>query len=248
MTNLKEWYRHFFNLFPLADQSTQRDTDREVRFILGQLGLRRGQKVLDLGCGVGRHAIPLAQKGVSVTGLDSTASYLRMARERADRASLEVRWIEGDMRRIPYKDEFDAVINCWTSFGYFTNPQDDARVLKEARKSLKPGGLLFLDVVNGERVLNDPSERDWSQSNSTYVLQETDVRKGPDPACVTRWVFIKEGQQIREGHSFTRLYTKPRLEKLLKSCGFKILKAWGGYDGRGVEPESRRLMVLAKRA
>ena len=247
MTNLKDWYKHFFNLYPLADLASTRETEREVKFILKQLGLRRGQRLLDLACGIGRHAIPLAQKGIRVTGLDGTASYLRIARERADRAGLEVRWLEGDMRRLPYKDEFDAVINCWTSFGYFTHPVEDARVLKEVRKALKPGGLFLIDVVNGERILAKPTQKTWTKNDSVYVLEEVELRRGADPACIQNWVFIKEGQQIREGTSFVRLYTRTRLEKLLRSCGLKVLKTWGDYEGRAHTPESKRLIILTKR-
>ncbi len=248
MTNLKDWYKHFFNLFPLADLVSQRETDREVRFLLKELNLKRGQKLLDLCCGIGRHAIPLAQKGVAVTGLDGTASYLRMARERADRAGLEIRWIEADMRRVPYKDEFDVVINCWTSFGYFTQPQDDVRVVRDVRRALKPGGLFFIDVANGEKILSQPSPRHWVQTDSGFVLEENELRPGGDPAVVTRRIFIKEGQQIREGTSFCRLYTKPRLEKLLKSSGFSVLKTWGDYDGGAPKADASRVMMLARKA
>src|SRR5271155_2492897 len=102
---LSNWWETFFrpDLFLPGEQEHMDEAPGEVRFMQKALSLGKGSKVLDLCCGVGRHSTLLAQKGCSVTGLDGMPSYLRIARERADRAAVEVRWVQSDMRKVTYR-------------------------------------------------------------------------------------------------------------------------------------------------
>ena len=110
-------------------------TERETAFVVEALGLQEGDRVLDLACGHGRHAIALAQRGMVVTGQDLNEDYLRMARERRQRVKgVEIETVHGDMRDIPFTDEFDAVINMFTAFGYFESEEEDEKVLARRRR------------------------------------------------------------------------------------------------------------------
>src|SRR5205814_3776760 len=124
-------------------------TEREVDDLLRLLKLPPGSAILDLGCGYGRHALPLAQRGYQVTGFDKSEHLLRLAQQSdAIAQRVQVRWIHGDMRDIPFTNEFDAVLSLFSSFGYFEEEEENQRVLHQVQRALKPGGLLLMDLVS----------------------------------------------------------------------------------------------------
>jgi 2-polyprenyl-3-methyl-5-hydroxy-6-metoxy-1,4-benzoquinol methylase len=245
---LSKWWETFFrpDLFLPGEEEHMEQAPSEVRFIQKELSLKKDSEVLDLCCGVGRHSILLADKGVRVTGIDAMPSYLRMARERADRAGVEVRWVQSDMRKLTYRNEFDAVLSCWTSFGYFPSYSDDVKVLKQVARSLRKGGSFFLDTVNGEWLRTHAKDKDWRRQRDGYILEEIEVRDGKDPATITHWTFIQPGRPIREGISFVRLYDKARAVATLKKAGLTGVRFFGGYHGEPLTPDSKRLIVVAK--
>jgi ubiquinone/menaquinone biosynthesis C-methylase UbiE len=116
------WYVSFFGeeYFAiygslLSDERTAREVDGIVKL----LALPQGSRILDLACGHGRHAISLAERGYVVTGQDLSEVFLNRARTDAQtRGAAQVNWVHSDMRHIPFVDEFDAIINIFTAFGY----------------------------------------------------------------------------------------------------------------------------------
>lgn len=90
-----------------------------------RLGLGDEASVLDLGCGIGRHALELARRGYHVVGVDRTARYLEIARARAQSGRLHAEFIGEDMRRFARAEAFDGVISMWTSFGYVESADQD---------------------------------------------------------------------------------------------------------------------------
>src|SRR5690606_32541738 len=105
-------YERVYRLDPEA-------TRREVDSILAMSGRAPGASVLDLCCGVGRHAVEFARRGFDVTGLDISPTFLDVARQKATDAGVRVAWVKGDMREIPFQDRFDLVVNLFGAWGYF---------------------------------------------------------------------------------------------------------------------------------
>src|SRR5436309_6714365 len=115
------WYQTFFGedyLRIYGPFLSPERTEQEVEGIVKLLTLPPGSRILDLCCGHGRHAIPLAQRGYQVTGQDLSDYFLQRAREAAAVQGVQVQWVHHDMRGIPFENEFDAVINIFTAFGY----------------------------------------------------------------------------------------------------------------------------------
>src|SRR5262245_62252316 len=119
--------------------------EAQVDAIVALMGLEAGARVLDLCCGVGRHAIALARRGCLVTGVDRMAAYLDQARERARAAGIEVELVRSDMRTFVRHEAFDAAVNLYTSFGYFDDPLDDLRVARNVAASVRPGGRALFE-------------------------------------------------------------------------------------------------------
>src|SRR4249919_2377669 len=142
-----EVYLYFYEELLTAER-----TAGDVELVWKLLELEPGLALLDLACGHGRIANPLAERGVRVTGIDATTLFLELAREDAARQGLEVEYVEGDMRSIPWTDRFDRVL-CWfTSFGYFSDAEN-RQVLAESQRALRPGGLLAIEMNNLLRLI-----------------------------------------------------------------------------------------------
>ncbi|MCL5291451.1 MAG: class I SAM-dependent methyltransferase [Actinobacteria bacterium] len=117
-------------------------TAEEVETIIALLEIEPGAKILDLCCGYGRHAVLLAKKGYSVTGVDVSDLMLEAARTKARSERADIECVAADMRKLPFETKFDAVINLFTSFGYFDAETEDFTVLEEVARVLKKGGTL----------------------------------------------------------------------------------------------------------
>lgn len=260
MSERQWWKRAFvrgdYPLASLVDSLGFRQRTRvELPFLKRALRLRPGTRLLDVCCGVGRHSLPLAKAGVDVTGLDVSPVYLAEARRRARKAGVRLRLVLGDMRRPSFHAEFDAAMNLWTSFGYFSTAAEDLAALKAARAALRPGGLFLLETINGGRIsrilrlqeqLGLDRERWTEMPDGTLVLEDPTLVDG-GRAIRTRWIFIK-GTSRRELVTRIRLYTGHSLSALARRAGFSVVRVTGEMSAAPYrEASSRRVCLLLRR-
>ena len=259
--NERHWWRRAFirGDYPLAslvDSSGFKERTRvELPFLKRALRLRPGTQLLDICCGVGRHTLPLAKAGMNVTGLDVSPVYLAEARRRARKAGLRPRLVRGDMRRANFLEEFDAAMNLWTSFGYFSTRAEDLAALRAARAALRPGGLFLLETINGGRIarvlrlqeqLGLDTERWTEMPDGTLVLEDPSLVDGGG-AVRTRWIFI-QGASRRDLVTRIRLYTAKSLGALARRAGFTVERVWGEMaDVPYREASSRRVAILLRK-
>src|SRR4051812_5345684 len=142
------------------------------------LELPSGSRILDVPCGQGRHAHLLAEAGFDVDGLDYSPDLLRIARKRGTGRTL--RYTRGDMRKMParWSGRFDAVLNLFTSFGFFVDPADDARVVREIARVLKPGGCFIWHGGSRDGVMASFLARDWWRASDDTMIAH---RRSFDP-------------------------------------------------------------------
>jgi SAM-dependent methyltransferase len=245
-----EWPIAFFDddyLRIYAPVLTPALTAEEVAFIEARLALAPGASVLDLACGAGRHAVAMAARGYAVTGVDFNAHYLDLAREAAARAGVAVDWRQGDMRRLDFAGRFDAVYSYFTSFGYFSDEENE-NVLAGVARALKPGGRFLLDVVNRDWMLTHPQQRTWSQREDGALLME-ELRLDVVSSRVTsRQTLIDAGGGARVNKEYDlRAYTCAELTALMRRHGLVVGCVLGSAAGEGYSTESRRLILLAVR-
>ena len=250
MTSDTPWYEDFFGesyLRIYAPFLPDEKNVQEVEHIINLLNLAPGSSILDLACGYGRHTIPLAQRGYAMTGLDLSEVLLTYAETEAARQQVQIRWEHGDMRNIPFKNEFDAVLNIFTSFGYFADEDDDLHVLTQVREALKPGGLFLLDTVYQVRLVRSFSPHGIIRyDDGLIVLEERrfDLRTSRNEVKIT--MLYPDGQRREHSHSM-RIYTLTELTHLLSAAGLTVQAYYGGLDRSPLTMDSR-MVILAQKA
>ena len=209
------------------------------------LALPVGARILDVPCGQGRHAHLLAETGYDVDGFDYSRHLLAVARKRGTGPNL--RYTQGDMRRLParWTGRFDAVLNLFTSFGFFTFPAEDARVIREFARVLKPGGLLVWEGGSRDGVMARFLSRDWWTSDKTLFAQEREF----DPLSGLLTVLSTWTRGKRQGsraHSI-RLYTASRLAELFAENGLVVENAYDGFTDKPLRRTSSEMMLIARK-
>lgn len=245
----ENWYKEFFSKYYLrflGNKKTSLDTKREVGFICRTLNLPKGAKLLDLACGPGRHAIELARKGFSITCLDFNKQFLDLVRKSAKQNDVNLRIVHSDMRNIPYKNEFDAIINMFSSFGYFKKEKENLKVLKAVSKALKLNGLFLLDLSNKNWLLTRVSKKTWQKIKNSYILEERSFDKKRkiyrDDITV-----ITSDKKIKHTSILMRIYDLFEIRKKLNDAGFKVLKVYPNYkNGKFIPRVAPRMIVLAQ--
>ena len=219
--------------------------EEQVKQAIKLSGMRKGNKVLDLCCGIGRHSLELARKRFKVVGVDLTEQYLNKARQQARAEGLNVQFVRDDMRRFCQLDYFDTVINMYTAFGYFENPADDRRVLSNIYYSLRKGGTLIMETMSKEILARIYQPRLWSEENGVICLQEHKVSQNWS-WIENKWILLKgrKRYEIRFGH---RLYSAAELTALLKDCGFGSIRIYGDLTGTNYDHKAQRLVAVAKK-
>jgi D-alanine-D-alanine ligase len=222
-----DWWRTLFNSLYLETDGDVIENDRntadEVDLLIRSVGLERNDRILDLCCGQGRHSLELARRGFpNVTGLDRSRYLIRLARKRAKQANLQVSFHEGDARRFRLGDaEFHCVCILGNSFGYFERPEDDLAVLEAVSRALASGGSLVMDLMDGDWMRRRFEPRSWEWVDQNHlVCRERDLAEDGDRLISREVVVHAERGVIADQFYAERLYSKERLDALLKRAGF----------------------------
>jgi SAM-dependent methyltransferase len=233
-----EDYLYFYE--PLL---TDEVSDRQAELLWRLLELAPGMDVLDLACGHGRIANRLAVRGARVTGLDATPLFLEHARRDAEERGVEVEYVEGDMRELPWTERFDRVV-CWfTSFGYFDD-EANRQVLDGARRVLRPGGAFLIENNNLPALLARWLPAVVVERDGDFSID----RSRFDPITgriVTERVLVRDGR-TRRVHFSVRAFVAVELRDWLLEAGFGDVRFSDG-DGAALAADSRRMITIARR-
>jgi SAM-dependent methyltransferase len=242
------WWDAYFDELYLrlfGTTSTSDRTAQEVAGIMALLDLRPGARILDLCCGQGRHAVLLARAGYQVTGLDRSSYLLGQAQQAAVEGGVQVGWVRGDMRRLPWQERFDVCINLFTAFGYFDEEAENEQVLSQVCQALKPGGVFLLDLSNRDYYLLRMWPYSWRRHDQAIILEETSF----DPATcrfTMSFTWVEGGKMENLTHS-VRHYTAPELAGMLRRAGLSPIAMYGDFDGSRFELSSRRMIMVARK-
>jgi 2-polyprenyl-3-methyl-5-hydroxy-6-metoxy-1,4-benzoquinol methylase len=220
---------------------------KQVNFMEASLGIKRGDSLLDIGCGLGHHAHEFARRGYLVVALDLALSMITRAAEEAQQRGLRINFLHKDIRDIGFEGTFDAVICVGTTFGFFDDEQNRGVLLRLAH-ALKPGGRLLLDVVNRDFVISTQPNLVWFEGEGCVVMEESDFNYYSSRLHVKRTMMRDDGRQSDVEYNL-RLYSVHELGQLLKQCGFVIREVSGQEATRGLffGAQSSRIVILAER-
>lgn len=240
-------WRYFFDRHApvYMDNVFTKATNDEVGFLVRLLNLPEDSRILDVGCGTGRHTVGLAGKGYNVTGVDLSPGMLAEARKAAETAHVHVQLVEGNATEMTFDNEFDAVIclceGALCLIGEDEDPlEHDLRVLGGILTALKPGCRAVINCLNGMKKIRQFSPED--------------VAKGDfDPLTTVERFNLEYEDENGKGvfSSRERGYTPSEFRLLLKHVGFDIEHIWGGTAGnwgkRAPELDEYELMAVVRR-
>ncbi|MES0070585.1 class I SAM-dependent methyltransferase [Mesorhizobium sp. M0074] len=216
--------------------------DRQAGLVWNLLSLAQGSAVLELGCGYGRIANRLAEKGAQVVGVDISPILLKKAEADAAERGINVEYVLGDMRSLPWRDRFDAAFLWYTTFGYFDDA-DNEGVLREAASSLRKGGCLLIDNHNRIQSLRhkfpicDVARRNDDLRIDIYSNDVLSDRQNLER------IIIRDGH-VRRTHLSYRQYGFSEYVRMLRSAGFKSVEAYS-EEGEAFTCDSSRLVIVA---
>jgi SAM-dependent methyltransferase len=246
-----KWYVDFFRddyLKVYSHLFGNAQAEKETAFAAKILDLKPGASVLDLCCGQGRHSIPLVRQGFRVIGLDLNSAYLGLARNAAEAENLPLETVTGDMRRIPFLNRFDAIVNMYSSFGYLEGESEDRKVLDSIASALRPGGGLLLDMLNREWAVANYIQNDWhSGTDGTLYVERRDLDLGTSRMHVTFTIVEPDGKRGDSVGHHIRLYTLTEASRLLEQAGMDVAHVYGGFDGEDYSIDTRRMIIHARK-
>ncbi len=236
----KEFHEYIF------DEQKELNARIEVDSIIELTGVRSGS-LLDMPCGPGRHSVIFAGYGFKVTGVDINNRLLDLASERARRNKCVIDLIQADMRNLELEDEFDLAINMFTSLGYYNDYQEDLKVVRNIRNSLKSGGIAFFEM-SGREVLKRNFRPLIVERGKSGVRVEKNIESSLDWKKVRNtWVlYYPGGKQTRCCFEQT-IYSADELQALLNDAGFTKVEIFGSIAGDSYDDGAKRLIAIAVR-
>jgi len=231
----KQWYEALFENYghKYDSESFTTGTQGECDFLENELGYNKSLKILDVGCGTGRHSIELTKRGYNVTGIDLSESQLQVAKEKAAAQKLKIKFLKHDARNLPFVNEFDvAIMLCEGGFPLMETDEMNFEILKNVTKSLKKKGRFIFTTLNGLFPLYHSVEKfcdsTTAEGNATYRSNTFDLMTFRD-YNITEAVDDSGNKKTLEANE--RYYVPSEITWLLKSLGYSKIEIFGAKLG-----------------
>lgn len=247
--NNTPWYARWFGktyleLYPHRDDNEAR---MQIEFVTSQAAKHSTQPiidVLDIGCGAGRHLLQLAAKSFAATGIDLSTELLKVAASRIVKENLSAKVVQGDMRELPFADgSFDLLLSMFTSFGYFPEDADNEAALREWYRTLDPEGVLFIDFLNREVVINNLVPHSTKQLGDKTIVEHRSISS--DGRRVEKTIEITENEVTETFFESVRMFSREELEAMLVRNGFSPVSCFGDFNGSPFTNDAERLLIFA---
>lgn len=223
-------YDDYFASINLDTPQLHQQAKKEINFLYKTLKMRKGETVLDLPCGTGRHSNYLAKKGLEVTGVDISTACLKRAKKNFKHENISFQ--KGDMADLSkFEGRFDYVLNLFTSFGYFQTDKENEKVLRQMVSSLKEGGKIVIHLINRDWLLKVYRPVDWHQKGDLFLSESRKYDSSNNYNESNLIVLNEKTGKAKRYYHRCRLYTKTEIVELFKKVGLKKIKVFGNYLG-----------------
>ncbi|MFX0046000.1 MAG: class I SAM-dependent methyltransferase [Candidatus Hermodarchaeota archaeon] len=228
----------------MFDEARLAQAPREVDSLTSLLAIQPDDRILDLCCGVGRHSLEFARRGHKVVGVDRTEPYLERAKASAANENLDIEFVLEDMRSFRRESTFDVTLSMFTSFGYFEDPEDQMRVLRNIHFSLEPGGRFVYQSFGKEVLARIFLPKDWEEYDKGFVLYE---RKAINDWSMmhNKWHFIEREGKIHTWEFQHWIYSAAEMKGMLMDAGFSEARVYGNLDGAAYDNEATMIVAVA---
>jgi 2-polyprenyl-3-methyl-5-hydroxy-6-metoxy-1,4-benzoquinol methylase len=252
----KQWYETLFENYGKAydNESFTQGTIGECDFIEQELNFNKSLKLLDVGCGTGRHSIELSKRGYSVTGIDLSESQLACAREKAIKENLKINFLKSDARNLPFSKEFDvAIMLCEGGFPLMETDEMNFEILKSVTKSLKDKSKFIFTTLNGLFPLYHSVEKFFAANsvgdNATYRSNTFDMMTFRDHNITD---IVDDSGNKKTLDCNERYYVPSEISWMLKSLGYKKIEIFGAKLGafsrnEKLTTEDFEMLVIAEK-
>lgn len=244
MLHRKEWYSDWFNS-PYYHLLYSNRNDVEAHFfidnLLTSINLKPNSKVLDLACGKGRHSVYLSKKGFQVTGVDLSLNNIC---EASKQENVNLNFFTHDMRKVFRINYFDAIVNMFTSFGYFETENENTEVIQSCYTGLNSKGKLVIDFFNLNVVKNRIVPFEEKKTGNIIFKIEKKIEKN----FIVKNICVIEENQKHMFQEKVMALDFSHFQKYLEQNGFNILNLFGDYSLNKFEPNnSERLIIIAEK-
>lgn len=242
------WIQYAPIMFDDARWAEAPDVAEDVMKIAG---LKKADKVMDAGCGLGRISVELAALGLDVTGVDIIQSELDAAKESAEAEEVPLKLIKADLRTFEAPEEYVCVVNLYTSFGYCDSIDDDMKILKSIYKALKKGGTFIMECTSRETAVMYWTPGEEFERAGFTVRTHFEV-KGAWEGLLSHWDLYPLGAPASSkpvnSHEFVqRLYSAAQLRDKLLGIGFSKAEVYGDFDFSPYDQKARTMVIVAKK-
>lgn len=241
----KAWFETWFDspYYPvLYVHRDEAEAEEFIRLLFSRLGLTPGARVLDLGCGRGRHSIIMHNLGMRVWGLDLSPSRIEEARKSGGPNGPE--FLIGDMRSFVLGEPVQMVCNLFTSFGYFSSMEENEKVLRNVNRNLADGGLLVVDFMNTSKVVRELVGEEIIERRGYKFC----IRREHNGGFVRKYIQVKDGDKQYDFEECVQALFLEDFKSLLEASGFHLLFTFGDYSlGPYNKEDSPRIIVIAEK-
>jgi len=253
---MKQWYEKLFENYGMKydDENFTQGTIGECDFIEKEINYNKTARILDVGCGTGRHSIELSKRGYTVTGIDLSESMLKRAKNKASDQNLKIVFQKHDARKLPFFNEFDLVIMlCEGAFSLMETDEMNFQILRNTANALKPKGKLIFTTLNGLFPLfhsvKEFLDSETKEGNATTNNNSFDLMTFRDHNMTH---IVDDSGNKKELQCNERYYVPSEITWLLKTLSFKSIDIFGAKLGAfsrtdKLSTEDYEMLVIAEK-
>jgi SAM-dependent methyltransferase len=238
------WYENWFGneYLTLYAHRDEREARQLIHLVRKNIALKSDANIIDLCCGQGRHAHILAELGYRVVGVDLSRTLLEVAKYKYS-PSTSARFVQADMRSLPFAQSFDLLLNLFTSFGYFESDTENMQVFSQFRQVLNDNGCFVFDYINDKHVIDNLVAEQREKIGNILI----DLQRSISHGRVEKKITMTQGNKRSVFYESVKMYPPVKIKEMLQKSGLQVDMILGNYNGDAFNPDSPRLIVIGSK-